>query len=95
MARSSLAKIVAVNDPDDKGEVRISLGAFIATGSEELGSLQSTDPDRPRVRIDVETNSYQCQKSWKNSPNHTNICKVVDFQKRFLSRYNTFHNESS
>jgi hypothetical protein len=44
-----LSKIVAVNDPNDEGEVRISFGAFIAAGSEEMGTLHSSDPDRPRV----------------------------------------------
>ena len=40
---------MGVNDPNDVGEVRISFGAFLAAGSEELGSLSRTSPDRPRV----------------------------------------------
>ena len=42
--------VIGVNDPDDKGEVRISFGAFLGAGSEELGNLNSEDPNRPRVR---------------------------------------------
>ena len=40
---------MGINDPNDVGEVRISFGAFLAAGSEELGSLSRTSPDRPRV----------------------------------------------
>ena len=42
--------VYGVNDPNDRGEVRISFGAFLAAGSEELGDLTSKDPDRARVR---------------------------------------------
>lgn len=42
--------VIGVNDPDNKGEVRISFGAFLAARSEELGDLSSKDPNRPRVR---------------------------------------------
>lgn len=50
ITRPSLLKVVGVNDPENKGEVRISFGAFLAAGSEELGSLSRTSPGRPRVR---------------------------------------------
>ena len=49
IARPSLLRVVGINDPNDIGEVRISFGAFMAAGSEELGSLSRMSPDRPRV----------------------------------------------
>ena len=45
--------VIGINDPDNKGEVRISFGAFLAAGSEELGDLSSKDPNRPRVRYEL------------------------------------------
>ncbi|XP_074619097.1 uncharacterized protein LOC141877946 isoform X2 [Acropora palmata] len=48
IARPSLLRVVGINDPNDIGEVRISFGAFMAAGSEELGSLSRMSPDRPR-----------------------------------------------
>ncbi|XP_068724654.1 centrosomal protein of 192 kDa-like isoform X2 [Montipora capricornis] len=48
VARPSLLRVVGINDPNNVGEVRISFGAFLAAGSEELGSLSRLSPDRPR-----------------------------------------------
>ena len=41
--------VVGINDPDDKGEVRVSFGKFFAARTEELGSLNNQDKNRPRV----------------------------------------------
>ena len=49
-ARRSLS-VVGVNDPNDKGEVRISFGEFFAAKTEELGRLGDGDENRPRVSV--------------------------------------------
>ena len=48
--RRSLS-VVGVNDPNDKGEVRISFGQFFAAKTEELGRLGDGDENRPRVSV--------------------------------------------
>jgi hypothetical protein len=41
--------VVGINDPNDKGEVRISFGEFFAGRTEELGRLGDGNENRPRV----------------------------------------------
>ena len=48
--RRSLS-VVGVNDPNDKGEVRISFGEFFAARTEELGTLGDGNENRPRVSV--------------------------------------------
>lgn len=43
--------VVGVNDPDDKGELRVSFGEFFAARTGELGRLSDGDVNRPRVRL--------------------------------------------
>ncbi|EDO31340.1 predicted protein [Nematostella vectensis] len=40
---------MGINDPNGTGEVRISFGAVMTAGSEELGTLHNDDPQRPRT----------------------------------------------
>ncbi|XP_032230140.2 uncharacterized protein LOC5505880 isoform X2 [Nematostella vectensis] len=47
-ARGSLLRVMGINDPNGTGEVRISFGAVMTAGSEELGTLHNDDPQRPR-----------------------------------------------
>lgn len=46
--RRSLS-VVGINDPDNKGEVRISFGDFFAAKTEELGRLGEDNGNKPRV----------------------------------------------
>lgn len=41
--------VIGVNDPNDKGEIRISFGEFFAAKTGELGRLSDGNEDRPRV----------------------------------------------
>ncbi|XP_028392534.1 uncharacterized protein LOC114517088 [Dendronephthya gigantea] len=43
--------IIGVNDPNDKGEVRISFGEFFAAKTGELGRLSDVNEDRPRPQF--------------------------------------------
>ena len=43
--------VIAISDPNDKGELRVSIGDFFAAKTEELGKLGDRDENRPRVRI--------------------------------------------
>ncbi|XP_046843293.1 uncharacterized protein LOC124437361 [Xenia sp. Carnegie-2017] len=48
--RRSLS-VVGINDPDNKGEVRISFGDFFAAKTEELGRLGEDNGNKPRPRF--------------------------------------------
>ena len=48
-SRTGRRSVIGINDPDNKGEVRVSFGKFFGTKTEELGSLNGEDKNRPRV----------------------------------------------
>ena len=45
--------MVGINDPNNKGEVRISFGEFFAARTEELGRLGDGNENRPRVSVNI------------------------------------------